>query len=45
MGGRTTLKALELLNVHTLSEVRIAEPLVPDPSPFDVEIAIANIIL
>jgi hypothetical protein len=37
----------QLLNVHRGSDVRqieihTAEPLVPDPSPFEVEIAIAN---
>jgi hypothetical protein len=36
----------QLLNVHRVSDVRqieihTAEPLVPDPSPFEVEIAIA----
>jgi hypothetical protein len=36
------------LNVHSVSDVRqieihTAEPLVPDPSPFEVEIAIANL--
>jgi hypothetical protein len=41
MGGRTTL----LLNVHRVSSVRQieihrAEPLVPDPSPFEVETTI-----
>jgi hypothetical protein len=35
------------LNVHRVSDVRqieihTAEPLLPDPSPFEVEIAIAN---
>jgi hypothetical protein len=29
----------QLLNVHSVS----AEPLVPDPSPFEVEIAIAKL--
>jgi hypothetical protein len=37
-----------LLNVHRVSDVRqieihTAEPLVPDPSPFEVEIAIAKL--
>jgi hypothetical protein len=37
----------QLLNVHRVSDVRqieihTAEPLVPDPSPFKVEIATAN---
>jgi hypothetical protein len=37
----------QLLNVHRVSDVRqieihTAEPLVPDPSPFEVEIAIAK---
>jgi hypothetical protein len=37
----------QLLNVHMVSDVRqieihIAEPLVPDPSPFDGEIVIAK---
>jgi hypothetical protein len=37
----------QLLNVHTASDVRqieihTAEPLVPDPSPFQFEIAIAK---
>jgi hypothetical protein len=37
----------QLLNVHRVSDVRQleihpAEPLVPDPSPFEVEIAIEN---
>jgi hypothetical protein len=37
-----------LLNVNRVSDVRqikihTAEPLVPDPSPFDFEIAIANL--
>jgi hypothetical protein len=37
----------QLLNVHRVSDVRqieihTAEPLVPDPSPFEVEIAVAN---
>jgi hypothetical protein len=36
------------LNVHRISDVRqieiyTAEPLVPDPSPFEVEIAIENV--
>jgi hypothetical protein len=36
----------QLLNVHTVSDVRqikihTAEPLVPDPSPLEVEIALA----
>jgi hypothetical protein len=36
------------LNVHTVSdvrqiEIRTAEPLVPDPSSFEVEIAIAKL--
>jgi hypothetical protein len=36
----------QLLNVHRVSDVRqieihTAEPLVPDPSPFEVEVAIA----
>jgi hypothetical protein len=38
----------KLLNVHRVSDVRqieihIAEPLVPDPSPFEVEITIAKL--
>jgi hypothetical protein len=38
----------QLLNVHRVSDVRqteihTAEPLVPDPSPFEVEIAIAKL--
>jgi hypothetical protein len=38
----------QLLNVHRVSDVRqmekhTAEPIVPDPSPFEVEIAIANL--
>jgi hypothetical protein len=38
----------QLLNVHRASDVRqieihTAEPLVPDPSPFEVEIAIAKL--
>jgi hypothetical protein len=40
----------QLLNVHRVSDVRqikihtrTAEPLVPDPSPFEFEIAIANL--
>jgi hypothetical protein len=38
----------QLLNVHRISDVRqieihTAEPLVPDPSPFEIEIAIANL--
>jgi hypothetical protein len=38
----------QLLNVHSISDVRqikihIAEPLVPDPSPFEVEIAITKL--
>ncbi|PNF41987.1 ELAV-like protein 4 [Cryptotermes secundus] len=38
----------QLLNVHRVSEVRqteihTAEPLIPDPSPFEVESAIANL--
>jgi hypothetical protein len=38
----------QLLNVHRVSDVRqieihTAEPLVPDPSPFKVEIAIAKL--
>jgi hypothetical protein len=38
----------QLLNVHRVSDVRqieihTAEPLVPDPSPFEVEIAIENL--
>jgi hypothetical protein len=38
----------QLLNVLKLSDVRqieiqTAEPLVPDPSPFEVEIAIAKV--
>jgi hypothetical protein len=38
----------QLLNVYRASNVRnievhTAEPLVPDPSPFEVEIAICNI--
>jgi hypothetical protein len=37
----------QLLNVHRVSyvrqiEIHTAEPLVPDPSPFEVEIAIEN---
>jgi hypothetical protein len=37
-----------LLNVHRLSNVRqieihTAEPLTPDPSPYEVEIAIAKL--
>jgi hypothetical protein len=38
----------QLLNVHRISDVRqieiqTAEPLVPDPSPVEVEIAIAKL--
>jgi hypothetical protein len=38
----------QLLNVHRVSDVRqieihTAEPLVPDPSPFEVKIAIAKL--
>jgi hypothetical protein len=38
----------QLLNVHRVSDVRLieihtAEPLVPDPSPFEAEIAIAKL--
>jgi hypothetical protein len=38
----------QLLNVHRVSDIRqieihTAEPLVPDPSPFEVEIAIENL--
>jgi hypothetical protein len=38
----------QLLNVHRVSDVRqieihTAEPLIPDPSPFEVEIAIAKL--
>jgi hypothetical protein len=38
----------QLLNVHGVSDVKqieihTAEPLVPDPSPFEVEIAIAKL--
>jgi hypothetical protein len=38
----------QLLNVHRVSDVRqieihTAEPLVPDPSPFEFEIAIAKL--
>jgi hypothetical protein len=38
----------QLLNVHRASDVRqreihTAEPLVPDPSPFEIENAIANL--
>ncbi|PNF17744.1 Retinoic acid receptor RXR [Cryptotermes secundus] len=38
----------QLLNVHKVSDVRLiemhtAEPLIPDPSPFEVEIAIAKL--
>jgi hypothetical protein len=36
----------QLLNVYRFSDVKridTAEPLVPDPSPFEVEIAIANL--
>jgi hypothetical protein len=38
----------QLLNVHRVSDVRqieihTAEPLVPEPSPFEVEIAIAKL--
>jgi hypothetical protein len=37
----------QLLNVHRAShrqiEIYTAEPLVPDPSPFEVEIAIAKL--
>jgi hypothetical protein len=38
----------QLLNVHRVSDVRqieihTAEPLVPDPSPFEVEIAIVKL--
>ncbi|PNF31392.1 hypothetical protein B7P43_G04057, partial [Cryptotermes secundus] len=38
----------QLLNVHRVSAVRqtemhTAEPLIPDPSPFEVEIAVANL--
>jgi hypothetical protein len=45
MGGRTTSL---LFNVHRVSDVRkmeihTAEPLVPDPGSFEVEIAIAKL--
>jgi hypothetical protein len=38
----------QLLNAHRVSDVRqieihTAEPLLPDPSPFEVEIAIAKL--
>jgi hypothetical protein len=38
----------QLLNVHSVSDIRqielhTAEPLVPDPSPFEVKIAIAKL--
>jgi hypothetical protein len=38
----------QLLNVHRISDVRqievqTTEPLVPDPSPFEVEIAIVKL--
>jgi hypothetical protein len=38
----------QLLNVHSVSDVRqiavhMAEPLVPGPSPFEVQIAIAKL--
>jgi hypothetical protein len=38
----------QLLNVHRVSDVRqseihIVEPLIPDPSPFEDEIAIRNL--
>jgi hypothetical protein len=38
----------QLLNVHSVSDVRqieihTAEPLVPDPSPFEAEIAVAEL--
>jgi hypothetical protein len=38
----------QLLNLHRFSDVRqieihTAEPLVPDPSPFEVEVAIAKL--
>jgi hypothetical protein len=38
----------QLLNIHRISDVRqmdihTAEPLVPDPSPFDLHIAIAEL--
>jgi hypothetical protein len=38
----------QLLNVHRASyvrqiEIQTAEPLVPDPSPFEVEIAVARL--
>jgi hypothetical protein len=38
----------QLLKVHRVSdvrqrEIRTAEPLIPDPSPFEVEIAIAKL--
>jgi hypothetical protein len=34
---------LQLLNVHRVIDVRQIEPLVLDPSPFEVEIAIAKL--
>jgi hypothetical protein len=38
----------QLLNIHRVSDVRqieiqTAEPLVPDPSPFEIEIAITKL--
>jgi hypothetical protein len=38
----------QILNIHRVSDVRqveihTAEPLVPEPSPFEVEIAIAKV--
>jgi hypothetical protein len=37
----------QLLNVHSISDVRqveiTAEPLVPDPSPFEVEVALQKL--
>jgi hypothetical protein len=33
----------QLLNVHRQIEIHTAEPLVPDPSHFEVEIAIENL--
>jgi hypothetical protein len=46
-GEYTFFPFSELLNVRRVSdgrqiELRTAEPLVPDPSPFEVEIAIAK---
>jgi hypothetical protein len=38
----------QILNVHRVSDVRqieihIAEPLIPDPSPFEIEVVIAKL--